>query len=92
MSRPTTNPYARTNYFDSRTTQNQEGENDEYMNVNYMVEAQPMIESQAQGESKSNLFTDLIRTAGVGIMKKQTPRSHMNSIFYVLDIVGKLRR
>jgi hypothetical protein len=37
MSRPTTIPYAGTNNFESRMTQNQEGEIDEYMDVNYMV-------------------------------------------------------
>jgi hypothetical protein len=34
---------------------------DEYMNVNYMVKAQSIMESQAQGESKSSLFTDLVQ-------------------------------
>jgi hypothetical protein len=29
MLRPTTTPYAGTNYFESRTTKNQEGKNDE---------------------------------------------------------------
>jgi hypothetical protein len=72
MSRPTTTPDASTNYFESRTTQNQEGENDEYMDVNYMVKAQSMIESQAQGESKSSLFADLVWTTGVGITKTDT--------------------
>jgi hypothetical protein len=69
MSRPTTTPYAGTKYFESRTTQNQEGDNDEYMDVNYMVKAQSMIESQAQGESKLSLFVDLIQTARVGLTK-----------------------
>jgi hypothetical protein len=39
MSRPKTIPYVGTNNFESRTTQNQEGENDEYMDINYMVKA-----------------------------------------------------
>jgi hypothetical protein len=72
MSRPTTTPYAGTNNFESRTTQNQERENDEYMDVNSMVKAQSIMESQAQGESKSSLFTDLIWIAGVGLMKTYT--------------------
>jgi hypothetical protein len=45
MSRPITTPDTGTNYFESRTTQNQEGENDEYMDVNYMVKTQSIIES-----------------------------------------------
>jgi hypothetical protein len=39
MSRPTTTPDAGTNYFESRTTQNKDGEYDEYMDINYMVKA-----------------------------------------------------
>jgi hypothetical protein len=39
MSRPTTTPYSGTNNFESRTTQNQEEENDEFMDVNYIVKA-----------------------------------------------------
>jgi hypothetical protein len=50
-------------------TQNQEGENGEYMDVNYMVKAQSMIEPQAQGESKLCLFANLVRTTGVGLTK-----------------------
>jgi hypothetical protein len=56
MSRPTTTPYAGTNYFESRTTQNQEGENDEYMDVNYMVNAQSIIESKLKG-SQSQVYS-----------------------------------
>jgi hypothetical protein len=37
MSRPTTITYAGTINFESRMTQNQEGENDEYMDINYLV-------------------------------------------------------
>jgi hypothetical protein len=44
-------------------------EPDEYMDVNYMVNAQSMIESQAQGESKLSLFVDLVRTIVVGLTK-----------------------
>jgi hypothetical protein len=43
ISRPTTIPYASTKNFESRKTQNQEGENDEYMDLNYMVNAQSML-------------------------------------------------
>jgi hypothetical protein len=39
------------------------------MDVNYMVKAQSIIESQAQGELKSSLFANLIRIAGVGLVK-----------------------
>jgi hypothetical protein len=47
-SSTTSTPFVGTNNFESRTTQNQEGENDEYMDINYMVKAQSIIESQAQ--------------------------------------------
>jgi hypothetical protein len=63
------NTFARTNDFELRTTQNQERQNDEYMDVNYMVKAQSFIESQAQGELKSSLFVNPVRTAGVGLTK-----------------------
>jgi hypothetical protein len=36
----TSTPFVGTNGFESRTTQNKEWENDEYMDVNYMVKAQ----------------------------------------------------
>jgi hypothetical protein len=39
MSRPSTTPYAGTNNFESRTSQNKEGENNDYMGINYMVNA-----------------------------------------------------
>jgi hypothetical protein len=65
----TSTPYAGTNDFESRTTQNQEGENDEYMDINYMVKAQSIIESQVQGELKSSLFVNPVQTAGVGLVK-----------------------
>jgi hypothetical protein len=46
MSRPITTPDACTN---------QEGENDDYMDINYMVMAESIIEFQAQGELKSSV-------------------------------------
>jgi hypothetical protein len=54
-SSTTSTPYANTNDFESRTTQNQEGENDEYMDVNYMVKAQSIIDSQAQEKMTSKI-------------------------------------
>jgi hypothetical protein len=49
---------------------NEHDENtDEYIDANYMVKAQSIIESQAQGELKSSLFANLIRTAAVGLAK-----------------------
>jgi hypothetical protein len=42
---------------------------DEYMDVNYIVKAQSIIESQAQGELKSSLFANPVRTAGVVLTK-----------------------
>jgi hypothetical protein len=50
-------------------TQNQEGKNDEYMDVNYMVKAQSIIESQSQWDLKSNLFVNPVRTTGLGLTK-----------------------
>jgi hypothetical protein len=50
-------------------TQNQEGENDEYIDVNYMVKAQSIIDFQAQEKLKSSLFANPVRTAGMGLMK-----------------------
>jgi hypothetical protein len=48
-SSTTSTPYVGTNDFESRMTQNQGGgENDEYMDVNYMVKAEPIIDYQAQ--------------------------------------------
>jgi hypothetical protein len=47
-------------------TQNQEGESNEYIDVNYMVKAQSIIESQSQGELKSSLF---VNPAGVDLTK-----------------------
>jgi hypothetical protein len=39
------------------------------MDINFMVKAQSIIESQAQGELKSSLFTNPVRNAGVGLAK-----------------------
>jgi hypothetical protein len=69
MSRTTTTTSIRTNNFEFRTTQNQEGENDEDMHTNYMIEAQSMIKSQAKVELKSNLSTSPIHPVGVGFTK-----------------------
>jgi hypothetical protein len=68
-SSTTLTPFAGTNNFETRTTQNQEGKNDEYMDINYIVKAQSIIESQAQGELKSSLFVNPVRTTGVGLTK-----------------------
>jgi hypothetical protein len=65
----TSTPFVGINNFELRTIQNQEGENDEYMDINYMVKAQSNIESQAQGELKSSLFVNPVRTARVGLAK-----------------------
>jgi hypothetical protein len=65
MSRPTTPPYAGINIFESRRTQNQEGENDQYLGINYMLKSQSMIEFQTQEEFKSSLFANPIWTVGV---------------------------
>jgi hypothetical protein len=59
------------------------------MDVNYMVKAQSIIESQAQGELKSSLFANSVRTARVGLTKTDAQATY--SIFDVLDTVGKLR-
>jgi hypothetical protein len=45
-SSTTLTPFACTNDFESSTIQNQEGENNEYIDINYMVKAQLIIESQ----------------------------------------------
>jgi hypothetical protein len=45
---------------------------DKYMDINYMVKAQSIIESQAQEELKSSLFANMVWTAGVGLMKTDT--------------------
>jgi hypothetical protein len=68
-SSTTSTPFAGTNDFELRTTQNQERQNNEYMDVRYMVKAQSIIESQAQGELKSSLFVNPVRTVGVGLTK-----------------------
>jgi hypothetical protein len=61
------------------------------MDVNYMVKGQSIIESQAQGESKSSLFADMVRIAGVGLMKTDAQATY-GLCFDVLDTVRKLRR
>jgi hypothetical protein len=48
-SSSTSTPFAGTNDFESRTTQNQEGENDEYMDINYMVKAQSIRVPSSRG-------------------------------------------
>jgi hypothetical protein len=60
------NTLCRHQKFQSSITQNQEGENDEDIRINYMVKAQSMIESQ---ELKYKLFASLVWTAGVGPTK-----------------------
>jgi hypothetical protein len=65
-SSTTSTPFAGTNDFESSMTQNQEGKNDEYMYVKYMVKAQSII---AQVELKSSIFANPIRTSGVGLTK-----------------------
>jgi hypothetical protein len=42
---------------------------DEYMDINYMVKAQSIIDSQAQEKLKSSVSTNPVRTAGVDLMK-----------------------
>jgi hypothetical protein len=64
-----TTTFANTNNFELRTTQNQEGKNDEDMYTNYITKVQSTIESQAKVELKSNLFVSLIWAAGVSITK-----------------------
>jgi hypothetical protein len=54
-----------------------------------MVKAQSIIESQDQGELKSNLFANPVRTAGVCLTKTDA-MLHTDSIFDVLDTVGKI--
>jgi hypothetical protein len=68
-SSTTSTPFAGTNDFESKTTQTQEVQNDEYMDINYMIKAQSIIGFQAQGELKSSLFANPVKTAGVGLAK-----------------------
>jgi hypothetical protein len=84
-SSTTSTPYAGTNDFESRTTQNQKGENDEYMDVNYMVKAQSIIDSQPQEKLKSSLFMNSVQTTGVGLTKtdaQATYRLHFRCFRY----------
>jgi hypothetical protein len=69
MSKITITTFVSTNKIESRMTQNQERENDEDIDDNYIIKAQSMIDSQAQGVLKSNLFVSLVRTAGVSLTK-----------------------
>jgi hypothetical protein len=64
-----------------------ESQVDEYMDINYMVKAQSIINSQAQEKLKSSLFANPVWTAGVGL-RKWMSRPHTDSVFDVLDIVG----
>jgi hypothetical protein len=91
MSRTTTTTSASINNFESRTTQNQEGENDEDMDTNYMIKAESMIESQAKVELKSNFFVGLVQAVGVGLTKTDAQATY-DSILDVLDIAQKPRR
>jgi hypothetical protein len=43
------------------------GRNDEYMDINYVIKTQSIIEFQAQGELKSSSSVNPVRTAGVVI-------------------------
>jgi hypothetical protein len=49
---------------------------DKYKDINYMVKAQSFIESQGQVELKSSLFVNLVRFAGVGLMKMDTQATY----------------
>jgi hypothetical protein len=68
-SSTTSTPFVGTNDFESRKTQNQEGENNKYMDVNLMIKDQSIVEFQAQGELKFSLFVNPVPTAGVGLAK-----------------------
>ena len=68
-SSTTSTPFVGTNDFESRKTQNQEGENNKYMDVNLMIKDQSIVEFQAQGELKFSVFVNPVPTAGVGLAK-----------------------
>jgi hypothetical protein len=58
---------------------------DEYMDVNYVVKAQSIIDSQAQEKLKSSLFANPVQTAGVGLTKtdaQDTYRLHFRRFRY----------
>jgi hypothetical protein len=61
------------------------------MDINYIVKAQSIIESQAQGELKSSLFANPVRTAGLGLTKMDVQATY-ELCFDILDTIGKLRR
>jgi hypothetical protein len=75
-SSTTSTPYVGTNDFESKMTQNQEGDNDEYMDINYIVKAQSFIDSQTQEKFKSSLFANPVWTAGVGLTKTDTQTTY----------------
>ena len=54
---------------ESRTTQNQEGKNDEDMPAKDMTKAQQKMEPQAQYTLKSDLFASTVRTVGADLTK-----------------------
>jgi hypothetical protein len=56
-----------------------------------MVKSQSIIESQAQGELKSSLFANPVRTAGLGLTKMDVQATY-ELCFDILDTIGKLRR
>jgi hypothetical protein len=60
------------------------------MGVNYMVNAQSMIEFQTQYELKSSLFANLVRTIGVVLTRTDAHATYRPRLD-ILDIVGKLR-
>jgi hypothetical protein len=55
-----------------------------------MVNAQSIIESQTQGEFKSSLFANQVRTVEVVLMKTGA-QTTSDSVCHVLDIIGNLR-
>ena len=69
MSKSGTTTSARIDVFESRTTQNHEGENDEDMTNTHTTKAQVKMEFKAQSTFKSNLFASPVRTARAGLTK-----------------------
>jgi hypothetical protein len=61
-SSTTSIPFAGTSDFESRMTQNQEGENDEYMDANYIVKAQSIIVPSSRG-----VEVQFIHESGLGV-------------------------
>jgi len=64
ISRTSTTTSTHNTEFESRTTQSQEGENDEDMFSMHMTKAQEKTEFQAQSMLEYNLFTSSVGTAG----------------------------